>query len=79
MSKLHLQAVDAAQAAIDVNTKRLRMETGHPPAIDFFHLLVSLIEWCDAHSIDFDASVFEVRRHFLEAEGREIGEGRADG
>lgn len=34
--------------------------------IGLFHLLVSLIEFCDAEHIDFDGQVSLVRQHFAE-------------
>lgn len=69
-AKLTQQAVDSAQAAIDLNMQRMRLESTDDQQTRLFHLLISLIEWCEVRRIDFDAAVSEVRQHFLEAEGR---------
>lgn len=53
--------VQAAQAAIDTNNRKLRLELENGDSVDLYHMLRSLLDWCDARSVDFDATVSEVR------------------
>lgn len=74
MAKLDPRSIAAAQAALMLNAKKLRLdlEDDASPGTLFFHMLVSLIEWCEAQSpkVDFDAAVDIVRQHFAEVGGR---------
>ena len=53
--------VAAAQAAITTHQEAAGLEAGNGPSTDLWHLLASLMEWCDAKGVDFDATVSEVR------------------
>jgi len=55
------KAVQAAQAAIDAHQNFLLLEDGNGKATDLWHLVWSLLDWCDAMNVDFDAVVSEVR------------------
>lgn len=65
------RSVAAAQAAIDTNIDLLRLEADHPPETQLFQLLVSLVEWCDHHELDFDLVMENVRQHFIRCPGRD--------
>lgn len=56
-----LNRVDAAQAVLGAHNIARRLEDGQPPAVDLYHLLDSLLEWCDASGVDFDAELSNVR------------------
>ncbi|BCH33195.1 hypothetical protein MesoLjLc_51250 [Mesorhizobium sp. L-8-10] len=64
------QDIAAAEAAININLAQMRLEDDGNRETRLLHLLVSLLEWSDAHGIDFDAAVYEVRQYFAEAENR---------
>lgn len=70
MRRKPVNDIEAAQAAIDINMHKMRLEDDGNQQTRLFHLLVSLLEWSDANHIDFDAAVSEVRQYFLEAEHR---------
>lgn len=59
-------SVKAAQAAIDTHNAAMRLEDGTGPAVDLWHLLVSLVEWADANSVDLDAELSGAREHINE-------------
>lgn len=62
------ETVRAAQVALDAHHKAYRLEDGNGSGTALFHLLASLLEWCDAQTpcVDFDAILEEVRQHFAE-------------
>ncbi|AXQ69044.1 hypothetical protein HOU02_gp165 [Caulobacter phage CcrBL9] len=54
--------IEAAQAAIDLNTAKVGLETeDSSPGTDLFHLLGSLLTWADAWGVDFDDILSQVR------------------
>lgn len=68
-----LQAgIDAAQAAMVDNVRRLRLGSSETMTRDQLlrMLIVSLIEWCDHHGVDFDCAVSEVRAEYAAADQR---------
>jgi hypothetical protein len=56
------KAVVAAQAAVDAHQQAMALEAGNGHATDLWHLIYSLLEWCDANGVDFDTTVSEVRQ-----------------
>jgi len=62
-------AVKAAQAAIDAHNGAMRLEEGSGPAVDLWHLVLSLIEWSASNDVNFDAQV-SAAKIYLESEGR---------
>jgi hypothetical protein len=54
-------SVYAAQSAIDAHHFAYHLEDGHPPSTALYHLLLSLLDWCDYRGVDFDATLSEVR------------------
>lgn len=61
------KTVKAAQAAIDAHQDTLRLEDGNSPETGLWHLVWSLLDWCDAMNVDFDATVSEVRAEIRNA------------
>jgi len=60
------KAVEAAQAAINAHQDRMSLGPGNGSATDLWNLVYSLLEWCDAMNVDFDATVSEVRQDMRE-------------
>lgn len=56
----------AAQSIIDAHTAGRRLEEGNGPATDLYHVLDSLLTWCDFHRVDFDATLSELRSDLAE-------------
>lgn len=58
--------IASAQAALDLNNTRLRLEDGNPPETALYHLLGALLEWCDAQRpiVDFDLALENVRADY---------------
>lgn len=69
------QSIAAAQSAIDGHVVALGLEDGCGPSIDLYHLLCSILEWSDAHSLDFDATLSEVRSDTISHTPQASGEG----
>lgn len=55
--------VNAAQAAIDAHRASAGIIGDH--GVQLWHLLASLRTWCNAHDIDFDTVLEEVKRFEL--------------
>jgi hypothetical protein len=53
--------VDAAQAALDKHDDELGLEEGNGDEVQVYHLVASLLEFCDARGLDFDEILDEVR------------------
>lgn len=59
-------SVSAARAAIDAHNAALRLEDGNSRETDIWHVVRSLIEYSEAHAVDFNAVVADVRRDMVE-------------
>lgn len=55
------KSVEAAQAAVDVHNAALSLERGQPSDVDLFHLIWSLLDWCEVNQVDFDHELQAVR------------------
>lgn len=53
--------IAAAQAAIEAAAKVSGIDDEGDHSIALWHLLVALLEWSDAHRVDFDATLSDVR------------------
>ncbi|AFU87889.1 hypothetical protein CcrColossus_gp019 [Caulobacter phage CcrColossus] len=51
----------AAQTIIDAHTAGRGLEDDQSRATDLYHVLDSLLTWCDFHRVDFDATLSELR------------------
>ncbi|WP_370677620.1 hypothetical protein [Pleomorphomonas sp. PLEO] len=60
------ELAELGRQAIAQHTEAARIDDEGSADIGLFHLLVSLIEFCDAERIDFDEQVSAVRQHFVE-------------
>ncbi len=59
-------AVEAAVTAIDAHEAAMKLEPGTGRGVQLWHLIYSLLEWCDVNALDFDATVSEVRQDMKE-------------
>lgn len=59
---LKIDDIYAVRAALEAHRVTARLEDGHGPEVDVYHLLASLITFCDVEKIDLDATLEEVRR-----------------
>lgn len=60
------KAVDAACSAIDAHEVAMKLEPDAGREVQLWHLIYSLLEWCDVNALDFDATVSEVRQDMKE-------------
>ena len=60
------RAINGACAAINAHNQSMHLEEGNGHETDLWHLVYSLIEWCDAYNVDFDATVSAVRQDMKE-------------
>jgi hypothetical protein len=67
MTTVDRVAVEGAAAAIARNNEIRGLEAGNGLSTDAFHLICSLIEFCDYHTLDFDELLGEARQSFAEA------------
>lgn len=58
---INRRAVEAADLALYANEQALRLEEDMEPGVRVWHLVLSLLEYCDNHHLDFDGIVGEVR------------------
>lgn len=56
-----LNAVAAASAAMQLHDDRMGLEPHKTSATQVWHMLFSLMEFCDFYSLDFDSIVKEAR------------------
>lgn len=54
------RAIDA-QVAIDAHQAGAGLEEGNGNRTELWHLVYSLLHWCDEHAVDFDEVVSDVR------------------
>lgn len=64
--KTNPQSVEAFAAALEVFAERARLEEGDGPDYYVFHLLVGLVEFCEARGVDLEKERREVRQYFAE-------------
>lgn len=55
------RSVQAAQQALNTHDTAYSLEKGASPDVQLYHLVASLLEYCDYHGVDLDATVSEVR------------------
>ena len=60
--RLAVTTLEPAEAAIRTHYQTAEMEPGLPMQVQLWHLLYSLIEYCEATGIDFDAELADVRQ-----------------
>ena len=53
--------IEAAQAAIDAHQHTMHLENFNGKATDLWHLVWSLLDWCDHHGVNFDDIVADAR------------------
>lgn len=58
--------LDAAGAAIQANNTMRGLEHGNAASTDLYHLLHSLLEWCDVCGVDFDETLSCLRADLRE-------------
>jgi hypothetical protein len=60
------ESIEAAKTALDAHALAYRLEDGAETegGTKLYHLLASLLEWCDANGEDFDAILSQVRDDF---------------
>ena len=57
--------IKAAEKAIAAHAEAMRLDLdGESESVGVFHLLASLIEYCDTYAIDMDVEI-ENARHFV--------------
>jgi hypothetical protein len=61
-----MNSADFGRQAIAHHTETAGIDDEGSAEIGLFHLIVSLIEFCDAEHIDFDEQISLVRQHFAE-------------
>lgn len=64
-----LKAIAAAQAAIDTHSQRYCLEPSDAD-VQVWHLVASLMEWCDDAQINFDEIVSQCRDEYGSTYGR---------
>lgn len=52
------------QKFIDQVDAEVGTDSSSDGSIGLFHLLAAAVDWCDERSVDFDATLGEVREHF---------------
>lgn len=67
-----LEAVVAAQGAIDNHNAGLKLEKGNGAAVDLWHLLVSLREWSRANAVNWNETVRQVEEYEAETAPRRL-------
>ena len=64
MHLIERKAVDAISAAIVTHNNMLGLTRSSEPEINAWHILASLLDYCAAHDIDFDATVKDIRENY---------------
>lgn len=62
------EVIAAARASIEAHYHDMGFEPTSEISTKLWHLVVSLIEFCDAEKIDFDAVLGDVRQYFVETQ-----------
>lgn len=65
----HPADVQAADVAIAAHEDAMALETDQQAETRLWHLLRSLLEWSDAYTVDFDATLSDVRAAIRRGEG----------
>lgn len=66
--RINQRAVDAAQQVLAAHNEIYGLEKSNGDKVDVWHLVASLLEFCDARGLEFDLVLEDVREAFKRGE-----------
>ena len=64
MPMIERRAVDAISAVIEIHNNMLGLMISSEPEINAWQLIASMLDYCAANDIDFDATVKDIRENY---------------